>query len=159
MNRRCFFFILLIGWSMFVMGQEFEIVSMEVKPSDQSAQIHQRNDANGTLCGLVRVILNEPDVKFEGSYVVGESEYFNAGYNLYLASGAKRFTIKHEDYYPIEIFIQNYGIKTIESGKTYELTLFPKKTSAGKMEEGSVEDLTKKADNGDNIAQYQLGKI
>ena len=137
MMKKSLLLFLFMGWSMFVMGQEFEIVSMEVKPSDQSAQIHQRNDANGTLCGMVRVLLNEPDVRFEGSYVVGESEFFNAGYNLYLASGAKRFTIKHEDYFPIEIFIQNYGIKTIESGKTYELTLVPKKTSAGKMEEGS----------------------
>ena len=37
----------LTGCSMFVFGQEFEVISMELKPSDQSAQIHQRNDAKG----------------------------------------------------------------------------------------------------------------
>ena len=159
MVRKSFLSLLLVGWSMFVFGQEFEVIGMEVKPSDQSAQIHQRNDANGTLCGMVRVLLNEPDVKFEGSYVVGESEFFTAGYNLYLAAGAKKFTIKHENFFPIEIVLQNYGIKSVESGATYELTLIQKDTSTGKMEDGSVEDLTKKAENGDNNAQYQLGKI
>ena len=116
MIKKSFLSLLLVGWSMFVFGQEFEVIGMEVKPSDQSAQIHQRNDANGSLCGMLRVLLNEPDVKFEGSYVVGESEFFTAGYNLYLAAGAKKFTIKHENYFPLEIVLQNYGIKSVESG-------------------------------------------
>ena len=159
MIRKSILSLLLAGWSMFVFGQEFEIVSMEEKSSDHSAQIHQRNDANGTTCGMVRVLLNEPDVKFEGSYVVGDYEFFTAGYNLYLATGAKKFTVKHENYYPLEISVQNFGIKSIESGKTYELTLVSKATSAGKKGEETVDGLTKKAEQSDPIAQYQLAKL
>ena len=79
---------------------------------DQSAQIHQKKDANGTTCAMVRVLLNEPNAKFEGSYVVGDAEQFTGGYNVYLASGGKKFTIKHEKFFPIEVFVPNYDVSS-----------------------------------------------
>lgn len=40
-------------------GQEFEIVEFVEKPMDESAQIHQRKDANGIPCAMVRVLLKK----------------------------------------------------------------------------------------------------
>ena len=75
MNYKKIFVTLLFGGCLVsTYGQEFEIVEFVEKPMDESAQIHQRKDANGTPCAMVRVLLKEPGAKFEGSYVVGDPD-------------------------------------------------------------------------------------
>jgi hypothetical protein len=51
--------LLLAGCTISTYGQEFEIIEFSEKTQDQSAQIHQRKDANGILCAMVRVLFKE----------------------------------------------------------------------------------------------------
>ena len=150
---------LILGCCASVYGQEFEIVELVEKTQDQSAQIHQRKDGNGNSCALVRVLLNEPGAKFEGSYVVGEAENFTGGYNVYLASGGKKFTIKHEKALPIDVSVSNFGIKSFVSNKTYEMSVVIKESELGMLDDTNVDDLTSKAEQGDKKAQHQLAKM
>ena len=131
MGRKIILSIVLCGCALILNAQEFEIVEFNEKPHDQSAQFHHRKDGNGTNCGLIRVLLKESGAKFEGSYVVGEPEIFTGGYNVYLAAGGKKFTIKHDNFFPIEVSVSSYGVKSIESDKTYEMTVVTKESSLG----------------------------
>ena len=123
---------------------------------DESAQIHQRKDANGTPCAMVRVLFKEPGAKFEGSYVVGDPENFTGGYNVYLASGGKKFTMKHDKYLPQDVNISNYGIKAAQTGKTYEMSVVTRSTEL--TSDVDINQLKTEAENGNVKAQYQLAK-
>lgn len=150
---------LILGCGVTVYGQEFEIVELVEKTQDQSAQIHQRMDGNNNPCALVRVLLNESGAKFEGSYVVGEAEIFTGGYNVYLASGGKKFTIKHEKALPIDVSVSNFGIKNFVSNKTYEMSVIIRESEVGLLGDTNVAELTSKAEQGDRKAQHQLAKM
>ena len=150
---------LILGCGVSVYGQEFEIVDLVEKPQDQSAQIHPRKDGNGNPCALVRVLLNEPGAKFEGSYVVGDAESFTGGYNVYLASGGKKLTIKHDKALPIEVPVSNFGIKSFVANRTYEMSVVIKESEVGSIDDANVVELTSKAEQGDKKAQHQLAKM
>ena len=52
-------------------AQDIEVKKFEPMLKDQTATLSPRKDINGTVCGLVKVALEEPGAEFEGS-VMGD---------------------------------------------------------------------------------------
>lgn len=96
---------------------------------DQTATLNPRKDINGVSCGLVKVLLKESGVEFEGN-VMGDVEFTGSEYLVYLPNGTKRLGIKHPDYLPTTIVFADYGTKKVASATTYELKVKTNKKQA-----------------------------
>lgn len=123
-----YFFTILI----LVHAQDIEVKKFEPMAKDQTATLSPRKDINGTVCGLVKVLLKETGVIFQGN-IIGDVETTGTEYNVYLAKGCKRINIKHVNYLPKTIVFSDYGITKIESGKTYLLELKAEKPKYKKV--------------------------
>lgn len=58
-------------YSTLTFAQDIEVKKFEPLEKDQTATLSPRKDINGVTCGLVKVLLKEPGVEFEGS-VMGD---------------------------------------------------------------------------------------
>lgn len=103
-------------------SQDIEVKKFELLTKEQTAVTNPRKDINGTLCGLVKVLIKEKDLSFQGN-IIGNVEDTGTEYYVYLAKGCKRINLKHPDYIPKTIVFSDYGVAKIESGKTYLLEL------------------------------------
>ena len=118
-----------VGLSGVAYAQDIEVKKFEPLEKDQTATLNPRKDINGTVCGLVKVLLKEPGAEFEGN-VMGEVQFTGSEYLVYLPNGTKRLGIKHPDYLPTTIVFADYGIKRIESSITYGLKVLANKKKA-----------------------------
>jgi hypothetical protein len=112
-----------------ISAQDIEVKKFEPLEKDQTAALSPRKDINGVTCGLVKVLLKEPGVEFEGS-VMGDVQFTGKEYLVYLPNGTKRLGIKHPDYLPTTIVFADYGTKKIASSTTYELKVKTNKKKA-----------------------------
>ncbi len=130
------FFILFLLFSLVLKGQDIEVKSMKTI-SESSTNASTRKDINGNACGLVRVQLKEPDAQFSGN-VLGNVEYKNGEYWVYMATGSKRLNIKHPDYLPVTVVFSSLGLNKVTSGAEYLITtkLNRKKTSSESNKKG-----------------------
>ena len=110
-------------------AQDIEVKKFEPMEKDQTAALSPRKDINGTVCGMVKVLLNEPGAEFEGN-VMGDVQFTGSEYLVYLPNGTKRLGIKHPDYLPTTIVFADYGTKKIASSTTYELKVKTNKKKA-----------------------------
>lgn len=101
MNRILFTFFLFLS-SLCSFAQSLEDVSFEMNPTDLEAKIRPVMDNNGEPCALIRVVAppHLKDLIFESSYIV-KTEYRNFEYFVWMAEGAKKVTMKHQDFSPI----------------------------------------------------------
>jgi len=122
MNKR--FLSLLIGTSFafIVDAQDIEVKKFEPLEKDQMAALSPRKDVNGNDCALVLVNTLKKGVEFEG-LVVGDVEYKNDAYYVYMANGAKHIKIKHPDYQTKKVLFSEYGIGSIKGGQIYSLCI------------------------------------
>jgi|GEM_PF-427138 len=106
------------------MGQEMTVDKFEIVESDQSAQRNIRLDGNETPCALIKVIFPVEGAEFEGN-VVGDVEYRNGTYYVYLTEGSKSIKILHPSYHPLSVWFGaiNNLIKVLKSAKTYTLSV------------------------------------
>lgn len=121
-------FILFIFFSIHILAQDIEVKSMKIV-STSSANAGARKDNNGAPSGLVRVQLKEPDAQFSGN-VLGNVEYKNGEYWVYMATGSKRLDIKHPNYLPVTVIFADYGVKKLASGTEYQMTTKANKEKA-----------------------------
>ena len=112
-------FLISILFSCHVFAQDIEVKGLKTI-SESSANAIARKDINGNACGLVRVQLKEPDAQFSGN-VLGNVEYKNGEYWVYMATGSKRLDIKHTNYLPITVVFADYGVKKLASGAEYQM--------------------------------------
>lgn len=127
--------VLILLIPVWVYAQDIEVKKLELLAKDQTAVTSPRKDINGTLCGLVKVLVKEKDLSFQGN-IIGEVEGTGTEYYVYLAKGCKRINLKHPNYLPKTIVFSDYGITRIESGITYLLEL--------KVEKAKHKDVSKK---------------
>lgn len=78
-------------------------------------------DMNGNPCGILKVITNDKSMTFEGS-IVGNPEYRNGEYWVYLPKGTYQLRIKASSKMPLQLNFKDYNITGVESKATYELT-------------------------------------
>ncbi len=122
MRQRILLFLLFCVVSVTSNSQELLIKKFELISKDQTAVENPRKDANGVAGGLVRVQIKMDGLKFVGNKL-GEVDFNEKEYLLYLAAGTNRLTIKHDDYATITLLLENLCGQRIESGKTYRLVL------------------------------------
>ena len=154
---RKFCFMLLMMTVVSLSAQEILVNSFNEKLHYELQSSEIKKDGNGEICALVNVYFNEKKASFEGSYVVG-SKSTDHIYQVYLAGGAAKMTVKHKDYCPISILFADYGIKKLESSKVYDLNLMGDNSSNAFNVDLISEDLETLANSGDAEAQYRLGK-
>ena len=150
-------FVLLTMITLSLSAQEIVVNSFKEKPFYELSSSETKKDANGQTCALVNVYFSEKDASFEGSYVVGSSPVGHS-YQVYLAGGASKIVVKHNDYIPTPIVFSDFGIKKLASNKAYDLTLIADKSKDACSKDIVQEDFTTKADAGDAEAQYKSGK-
>ena len=121
-------FILFIFFSIHILAQDIEVKSMKIV-STSSANAGARKDNNGAPSGLVRVQLKEVGAQFSGN-ILGDVEYKNGEYWVYMAMGSKRLDIKHPNYLPVTVIFADYGVKKLASGAEYQMTTKANKEKA-----------------------------
>ena len=89
---------------------------------DQTVALTPRKDINGADCALVLVRSLKKGLEFEG-WVVGDVEYKNDSYLVYMANGSKNLKIKHPDYQTKAIVFGDYGIGSLKGGQMYNLSV------------------------------------
>ena len=109
-------------WVSGVQAQELTVKSMSASSMDLSASQYERKDLAGQACGLVKVQLADEGAKFEGN-VIGDTNYKMGEYWVYLSEGSYMLSVKHPNFFPLQINFRDYGISRIESKVTYTLIL------------------------------------
>ena len=103
-------------------AQKLNVESFVAKTNDITARTQPRQDINGNDCALVKVQLAASNAVFEGT-VIGDVAYNTSEYLVYMAQGSKKLTVKLEGYLPLEVFFQDYEIKSLEPKTVYLLTI------------------------------------
>ncbi len=134
---------------------------------------NQRKDANGSICAVIRIFMPKKETFFEGN-VIGDVEYRNGEYWIYLSPGSKFIRIKYEGCDPVLVNFTNYGVKGVNAKTFYDIKIDLSKLVAITPEEAyqkgykalhekdyasAIKNLTYSANSGFGNAQYQLGLI
>ena len=103
-------------------AQDIEVKMFEPLEKDQTAVLSPRKDINGADCALVLVESLKKGIEFEG-WVVGDVEYKEDRYWVYMANGSKHLKLKHPNYQTKDIVFGEYGINSLKSGESYLLNI------------------------------------
>lgn len=103
-------------------SQDIEVKKFELLEKDQTAMTSPRKDINGADCALVIVQSFKKGMEFEG-WVVGDVEYKEDSYRVYMANGSKHLKLKHPDCPTRDIVFGEYGISSLKSGAAYMLSI------------------------------------
>ncbi len=114
--------MLLILWSIIPLrAQELAVKSFVEKTNDLTASTHERKDANGNSCALVKVQLATVGAQFSPN-IVGNVEYKVNEYWVYLPTINKHLEVKHPNFLTKDVIFADYGVK-LEPKTTYSLVL------------------------------------
>lgn len=123
---KCFFLFCMLIVFLPMQAQELTVKRMMMQMNDLSASQYRSDDINGQACALVKVQLAVTNVVFEGN-VIKPVEYKGGEYWVYMTNGAQELRIKHQTEFPIfvplHVRFEDYGINSVQSLKTYNLTL------------------------------------
>lgn len=120
MKKKIIVFLLLS--SSYLSAQDIEVKKFEPLEKDQTAALSPRKDINGNDCALVLVHTLRKGMEFDG-WVVGDVDYKDDCYMVYMASGAKHLNIKHPDYQTKKVLFSEYNIGSIKGGQIYNLSI------------------------------------
>lgn len=84
------------------------------------ASLNNRLDDNGNACGILFVKSTIPDLSFSGN-VIGDVEYKNAVYNVYLSPGTKKIKVSDSKGHKLNLDLPKIAQKT-----AYEVTIISK---------------------------------
>ena len=104
------------------MAQELSVRDFREVTNDLSARTSPRQDLNGKDCALVKVQIASPGVTFTGN-VMGDVNFKNNVYWVYMTDGSKRLTVNHPSYLPLEVSFEDYGVSKVNGKTTYALTV------------------------------------
>lgn len=82
----------------------------------------QRNDNNGNVCALVKVIIPSALAAFEGN-LVGNCEFKTSEYWCYLSPGSKQMKVKYPNCEPLIVRFEPFIGSGLVSKQIYELHL------------------------------------
>ena len=122
---RLLFVFVFVAWNTLAFSQGFKVKEFQQNISDGSA-FHAPMDANGHPCGLIKVRIDDEELKFKGD-IVGEIENKTNEYWVYMAQGSKSLNILHPNFLPIIVDFASFGIDEVASKATYILTLSEQK--------------------------------
>ena len=114
-----------------VYSQEINVLGFYQQTTDLTASTYPRNDLNDKVCALIKVVITEPNVKFEGN-VIGDVEFRTNEYWVYVSNGTKQLKVKVANALPLLINFKDYGIVDVKSKLTYELFLKKESNEASK---------------------------
>jgi|AntRauTorcE11898_2_1112593.scaffolds.fasta_scaffold04834_3 formylglycine-generating enzyme required for sulfatase activity len=111
-------FILLAFMLLFAfqaVADEFEVKSFEKDENDLAARRYERMDINGEPCALVKIKTDLDGLGFEsGVGIVGDVEYKEGQYWVYLVSGERRLSIYKTRFvrldYSIPLTVKSYDV-------------------------------------------------
>ena len=149
--------ILLSLTTLNVNAQEVIVNSFKENPFYTLNGEEVKKDLNGDTCALVMVCFDVKNATFEGSYVVEATANDNF-YKVYLAGGASKLTIKHNDYLPLTINFIDFGTRNLKSSKVYRIELMGDNTKYSFNLSDAQKDYTKDVDSSDADIQYKMGK-
>lgn len=114
------YLIILSCWAMLSVAtaQDMTVNSVIEATDDTSASDYPQADVNGDPTALVKVTMPVNNATFEGS-VIGNVEYKNGQYWVYLCDGSYMLKVKHPDYHQLFINLRDYGIRRVKASKTY----------------------------------------
>lgn len=117
----CTLLLLMLPWASSFAEEAPKVTSFELRRSDLTARTKPKFDNNGTHCALVKVNVKASGVTFESSHLKTWSSQGGNEYYVYLAEGAKRMTLKTNEYLKVEVVFSDHGISSLEKGTTYEM--------------------------------------
>lgn len=121
MNKTVLICLILLSTS-YASAQDIEVKKFEPMEKDQTPILSPRKDINGNDCALVLVNTLKKGMEFEG-WVVGDVDYKDDAYYVYMANGAKHINIKHPDYQTKKVLFSEYGIGNVKGGQLYSLCI------------------------------------
>ena len=122
MNKRLFSLLIGVLFALFVDAQDIEVKKFEPLEKDQTAALNPRKDINGTDCALIMVKSLKKGLEFDG-WVVGDVEYKEDSYWVYMANGSKHLKLKHPNCQTKDIIFGEYGINSLKSKEAYILVI------------------------------------
>lgn len=128
MIKKLLFLILALCLTTGVNAQEeVTVKTFKELMSDLSARTSRRYDLNDEPCALVKVQYPKEGATFEGT-IVGDVEYKNGEYWVYLSKGTKRLRLHLPNVPTIVVEFSDYGIDQAQSNTTYSINFrFPGK--------------------------------
>ena len=114
-----------------VYSQEINVLGFYLQTTDLTASTYPRKDLNNKECALIKVVITEPNVKFEGN-VIGDVEFRTNEYWVYVSNGTKQLKVKVANALPLLINFKDYNIIDVKSKLTYELFLKKESNEASK---------------------------
>ncbi|MCD8297724.1 MAG: hypothetical protein LUC88_09150 [Prevotella sp.] len=119
---------LILISSIYANAQEIKIKSFSMQ-MDPMINSMQRQDKNGNICALVKVIIPSEKAVFEGS-LIGNCEFKTSEYWCYLTPGSKFLKVKYPDCEPLLVNFENLIGAGVKGSMIYELVLdIPQKSS------------------------------
>lgn len=115
-------FIFFIIFPISIYAQDIEVKKFELLEKDQTAVTSPKKDINGADCALVIVQSLKKGMEFEG-WVVGDVDYKEDCYWVYMANGSKHLKLKHTNYQTKDVIFGEYGINSLKSSATYMLNI------------------------------------
>ncbi len=131
MKRYIILFTLMLLKLGNVYSQEINVLGFYLQTTDLTASTYPRKDLNNKECALIKVVITEPNVKFEGN-VIGEVEFKTNEYWVYVSNGTKQLKVKVANALPLLINFKDYNIIDVKSKLTYELFLKKESNEASK---------------------------
>lgn len=138
MTKRLFFFIIinlscLVGNLLparynfdgsFAHAQEMVVKDCELNPDNHYAENHPRSWEDVPCAVLIIKTPNIAGISFPNvAQHVGDIEYKDGNYYVYMVENAYKLSLRHKDYQPLDIDLkESFGIR-VKSSKTYELDL------------------------------------
>ena len=106
-------------------AQKLTVESMRLLPDDPAARVfeNQREDDNGTVAGIVKVIIALDGVEFEGGSLLYQEKRGMGEYWVWMADRATKLTVRARNYQPLEINFRNYDFQMLHSKNTYKLVI------------------------------------
>ena len=125
-----FFFALLLCVAIHAQN-EIIVKTFKELTSDLSARTSRRYDLNDEPCALIKIMYPKDGATFEGT-VVGDTEFRNGEYWVYVSGGTKRIRLHLPDTPTIMVDFSDYGIKQALQNMTYVIEFrFP--SQGGKL--------------------------
>ncbi|MBQ9675657.1 MAG: sel1 repeat family protein [Bacteroidaceae bacterium] len=165
------YFFLMIASLSFVdsFSQEIVVAKMVITNSVQ-ASTRRRDDTKGEACALLKVQFPNENTYFKGN-IIGDVEFRTNSYWIYMPEGTNEIDIINESYPSKKVSFSEYGIDSLKSKYTYELTLLGKRKDAPEIfNEGMIawaeNDMVKAymclnqaANDGYKYAYYSLSRM
>ena len=114
----------LLFISLSLTAQKLTVGSMRLLPDDPSARLfeNQREDNNGTVAGIVKVIIASDGVEFESDKILDRRKWGMGEYWVWLAQGCTKLIVRAPGYSPLEVNFSDYDL-VVRPKLTYRLVI------------------------------------